>query len=185
MTVMASSGYGGATIPLIAQAAGLTTGLVHYHFDSKQAILIELIKHLTALVEVRGQSESLDAVERLVAFIDAHLAYGKGANANAVACWISIGAEAVNQPAIRLAYQEATGKQLANLESICLEVLRRERREEKNRREIALGILAAIEGSYRLLVSAPELVSKGFAAPTVRAMALGLIAAQPSKKHKG
>lgn len=182
MRVMATSGYGGATIPLIAQAAGLSTGLVHYHFDTKQSILIELIKYLATKVNTRAQTRAVKPAAKLEAYIDAHLAYGKGESAEAVACLIAIGAEAVTQPEIRSAYQDATRQQLTLLEKICEEVLQSEGRSVKSKREIALGIIAAIEGSYRLLVSAPDLIPKGFAAPTVRAMAVGLIAAQPRLK---
>ena len=181
MAVMATSGYGGATIPLIAQAAGLSTGLVHYHFDNKQSILIELIKHLNALVNLRAQTKAVKPSAKLTAYIDAHLAYGKGESPEAVSCLIAIGAEAVTQPEIRQAYQDATRQQLEILERICHEVLVAEGRVVKAKREIALGIIAAIEGSYRLLVSAPDLIPRGFAAPTVKAMALGLVAAQPLK----
>lgn len=182
MSVMATSGYGGATIPLIAQAAGLSTGLVHYHFDTKQSILIELIKYLATMVNTRAQTRAVKPAAKLEAYIDAHLAYGKGESTEAVACLIAIGAEAVTQPEIRQAYQDATRQQLTLLEKICEEVLHTEGRSVKGKREIALGIIAAIEGSYRLLVSAPDLIPKGFAAPTVRAMAFGLIAAQPRLK---
>ncbi|MFA6210392.1 MAG: TetR family transcriptional regulator [Candidatus Obscuribacterales bacterium] len=182
MSVMATSGYGGATIPLIAQAAGLSTGLVHYHFDTKQSILIELIKYLATMVNTRAQIRAVKPAAKLEAYIDAHLAYGKGESTEAVACLIAIGAEAVTQPEIRSAYQDATRQQLTLLEKICEEVLHTEGRSVKGKREIALGIIAAIEGSYRLLVSAPDLIPRGFAAPTVRAMAFGLIAAQPRLK---
>jgi hypothetical protein len=41
-----------------------------------------------------------------------------------------------------------------------------EGRSIKRKREIALGINAAIEGSYRLLISAPDLIPRGVAAGT-------------------
>lgn len=185
MTVMATSGYDGATIPLIAKAAGLTSGLVHYYFDSKQSILVELVRHLVRLVDARFQSAvTSDPKSELAAYIDAHLALGTGANPKAVACWICIGAAAVHQPEIRLIYQEATENQVTILEKICEKVLRAEGRKTRQKREIALGITAAIEGSYRLLVSAPDMIPKGFASPTVKAMAFGLISSQPLASDK-
>ena len=186
MSVMSTSGYGGATIPLIAKAAGLSTGLVHYHFDSKQSILIELVKHLVSLVDIRFTQASKGAkpAAQLAAYIDAHLAYGKGENPTAVACWISIGAEAVNQSEVRLVYQDATRHQLSVLEHICEQALRAEGRKAQKKNEIALGIIAAIEGSYRLLISAPDLIPRGFAASTVKDMAFGLLAAQPIAPNK-
>ena len=185
MSVMATSGYEGATIPLIANAAGLTAGLVHYYFDSKQSILVELVLHLVRLVDARFESAvKSDPKSELAAYIDAHLALGSGANTKAIACWICIGAAAVTQPSIRLLYQEATENQVTTLEKLCEKVLRAEGRKTRQKREIALGIAAAIEGSYRLLVSAPNMIPKGFASPTVKAMAFGLISSQPLASNK-
>ena len=46
--VMARRGYDGASVADIARAAGLTAGLVHYHFETKHAILIEALDRLEA-----------------------------------------------------------------------------------------------------------------------------------------
>lgn len=181
MTVMSEAGYEGATIPLIAQAAGVAPGVVHYHFPNKQAILIELVEYIGNLVQFRFDElcDGLAADEHLGAFIDANLALGKGANSAAVACWIGIGAEAVKQPEVRSAYKRVTEKQLQLLESLCEKALNAKRRSTKQKREIALGVLASIEGAFRLLVSVPEFIPKGFAASTIKEMAYGAIASQP------
>jgi len=180
MSVMSTSGYGGATIPLIAKAAGLSTGLVHYHFDTKQSILLELVRHLIEIVDERFQSsKESEPAARLTAYINAHLAYRSGANPMAVSCWNIIGAEAVNQPEIKAAYQAAMYDQVAVLEKVCEDILRAEGRSIRKKRAIALGITAAIEGSYRLLIAVPNMIPRGFAATTVRDMAFGLISAQP------
>ena len=51
-------GYDKATIQTIAQKAGLAPGLIHYHFKSKEDILLELVKSLAAVarrIEARGE----------------------------------------------------------------------------------------------------------------------------------
>jgi TetR/AcrR family transcriptional regulator, transcriptional repressor of bet genes len=177
MKVMATSGYAGATIPLIAKQAGLTAGLVHYHFESKQSILLALVHHLLISAQIKPP-ENADPISKLSHFIEAHLALGPKSNREAVTCWINIGAEATHQEEVRLAYQQATEYQLSVLESIIDEALRSTKRTTKNKTGIALGILAAIEGCYRLLISAPDLIPSGFASPTVKTMALGLLSAE-------
>ncbi len=186
MTVMSEDGYDGATVPLIAKAAGLTPGLIHYHFNSKQEILIALIDHLNDNVRRRflDLTKENDGAAQLKAFIEAHVGLGKGSDARAVACWIAIGAEAVRQPEVRAAYQQVTKNQLNMLEEICARALSDAGRPVKQKREIALGIVCAIEGAYRLLVSAPELIVPGFATPTITKMAFGLISAQPKREKK-
>ena len=44
LTVMATTGYEGATIVAIGKAAGLTSGLVHYHFATKDEVLLALVE---------------------------------------------------------------------------------------------------------------------------------------------
>lgn len=184
ITVMSEVGYDGATVPLIAKAAGLTPGLIHYHFDSKQSILIELIDHLGETVQTRFRemSKAAGGEDQLRAFIRAYVGLGKGSDPRAVACWIAIGAEAVRQPEVRSAYQRVTAMQLSVLEEICALALAHSNRSAKKKREIALGIICAIEGAYRLLVSAPDLIVRGFAEPAITKMAFGLISAQPARK---
>src|ERR1051325_1811277 len=46
LSVMAERGFDAATVAHIAQAAGLAPGLVHYHFASKQQILLALVRDL-------------------------------------------------------------------------------------------------------------------------------------------
>jgi len=180
MKVMSTSGYNGATIPLIASAAGLTPGLVHYHFKSKQEILIELVTYLVAFCDHRFEKiKATDARSRLAAYIDANLASGQGSLPEAVACWVNIGAEAVRQMEVREVFQKASSLRLSMLESLVESLLKSEQRKLNKKREIALGIYAAIEGSFSLLISAPNMIPSGFAAATVKEMAFGLIALQP------
>lgn len=178
---MAEDGYDGATIQSIAAKAKLTPGLVHYHFHSKLDILLALLEHLSKKLEERyrkllaGQS---DAEHELTAFVNAHLAIGEDADVSAVACWIAIGAEALRVKEVRELYQSISASKITELEHIVERVLKKRKKNLNTKRAIALGIFAAIEGSYRMLVSAPELLEPGFAAPTVLAMAKGAIEAQ-------
>jgi TetR/AcrR family transcriptional repressor of bet genes len=50
---MAARGYGGATIAQIAEEAGLPSGIVHYHFESKQEILVAVMERLSSIVRDR------------------------------------------------------------------------------------------------------------------------------------
>ena len=54
--VMARNGYEGSSVAEIAGAAGLTPGLVHYHFTSKRAVLLALIENLDRRVQARVEA---------------------------------------------------------------------------------------------------------------------------------
>src|SRR2546425_12752043 len=100
-TVMAESGYAKATVQAIGRASGLTPGLVHYHFRDKQQILLALVESLAALVRRRLRTGGREPSEEIFSAIDALVGTKQGIDAEAVACWVVIGAEAVRQPEVR------------------------------------------------------------------------------------
>jgi TetR/AcrR family transcriptional repressor of bet genes len=180
LKVMAEQGYDGASINAIAEAAGLASGIVHYHFGSKQEILLALIEHLSERLRQRYERREHKASSpraRLYALLDAHVALGTDAEPLAVACWVAIGAEAVKRPEVRAAYCSALRIDLQIMEELVRGVLVDEARVQDQAKELAAGLMAAIYGCYQLAIAA-QAAPRGFAAPTLRQMADGLIAAQ-------
>jgi len=179
LDVVAAQGYEGASTKDIAAAAGLTTGLLHYHFDSKQAMLVALFDRLVAEVDGRFSVLAVhagsSAMGQLEAFIDAHLALGPGANARAVAAWVAVGAEAQRNAEVRTLFAAVTKARLETLRELYRAVLAEAELDTRHARSMAAVTLAAIEGAYRLAASAPDAMPKGFAAPAVRRMVEGLI----------
>jgi TetR/AcrR family transcriptional repressor of bet genes len=183
--VMGERGYAGASISRIAAAAGLAPGLVHYHFSSKQEILLALVAELAGVVRdrVARRSASLPTTEparswaRLAAWIDGHLALGDDHDAAAVACWVVIGSEAVRQPEVAEVYGELLEADLADARDRVAEVLRAVGADPDGAEEIARALLAAVEGTYRLAASAPALVPQGSSAARLHHLARALVTA--------
>jgi len=175
---MAEKGYERASVQAIARAAGLTPGLVHYHFRSKQKVLLALVERLGERIHerflTRAPRSEEESWERLNAFIDAHLAIDEEADPRTVACWVAIGAEALRQPEVRERYELVVRRELDLLESLVSEVLGHEGRSTDEAGHIAAGLMSAIQGSYQLAVAA-RATPEGFASPMVRRMAEGLI----------
>jgi AcrR family transcriptional regulator len=71
---IAREGIDGVRIARIAMAAGVSTALVHYHFESREALLAEALEYSYARAgDARlegGMSPSLSHAERLQAMID-------------------------------------------------------------------------------------------------------------------
>src|SRR5215510_1860359 len=122
MKVMAHRGYDGAAINDIAAAAGLTPGLVHYHFRNKQEILLVALRNIVAehdaTLEERLGQEKGDPVGEVSAFIDFHLSLGADANPEMLACWILISGEALRQPEVQTEYEGALSGTVKCLERI-------------------------------------------------------------------
>lgn len=166
LSVMSERGYDGASIQAIGRRAGITPGLIHYHFANKQEILLEAVHELTRVAEQRFEALSRGAKtprERLRAFIDSRLATGKGANPAAVAGWVIVGAEAVRQPEVKAAREEAMRAHFAVLEAL-LRDHAGDALTGREARRLAAIVLAAIEGAFQLSVSARGVMPTGYAA---------------------
>jgi TetR/AcrR family transcriptional repressor of bet genes len=181
--VMAEHGYDGATIPLVAAAAELSPGLVHYHFGSKEEILVALVASLWPAVEARYEARAtraartrpLTADARLEAFLDAHLALGPDARPELARCWVLAGAEAVRRPDVATAYRAALARQRAALLPLVRAALADRGRPPDAAPELTAALQSAILGAYQ--VAAAGSAPRGFAAKAARAMAQGLLAA--------
>jgi TetR/AcrR family transcriptional repressor of bet genes len=177
--VVARNGYEGASIGEIARATKLASGLVHYHFENKREILLELIATLHA--QHRGrldralETPSETPGTRLDVFVDVHLAVGPDSNTETVACWVAIAAEAVRDPIVRDAYQRVVQDDLGVLESIIRNSLQHDGLSARGTKAIAAAIFAAIQGCFVLAVASPDTIPPGSAARTVRQMAAGLL----------
>jgi TetR/AcrR family transcriptional repressor of bet genes len=173
--VMAERGYERASVAEIAKAAGLSSGLVHYHFQDKQEILLTLAEQLSERVRERVASRLArvkgdDARARVDAFLDAFLATGADADPAAVASWVTISAEAIRQPEVRAIYEKVVRVDLEQLEELVGAVA-----GKRKARALAAGLFAAIQGYFVLAASVPGLVPPGSAASTVKRMAAGLL----------
>jgi TetR/AcrR family transcriptional repressor of bet genes len=167
--VMAEHGYEKATIQLIARQAGLTPGLLHYHFQTKADILVELVKVLANQAHARYLALAESAVtaqERLRAYLDARLALGPGADAHAVAAWVVIGAEAVRQPEVRSVYRHAVRSEMELVTELMAACLAERQKPTAGARALAAAVLALVEGAYQLASAAPDIAPPGYAAPT-------------------
>ena len=177
---MAEKGYEKASIQSIAKAAGLSPGLIHYHFKTKQEILVELTNQLSQTAKDRftNKVESLSTpIERLNAYIEAALELGEYSDPEAVTAWVLISAEAVRQEEVRTLYQQVVRENLDQLISILTDV-KKDKGLDMGRKEItelASLILATIEGCYQLATTSSELLPKDYASKTLKSLTLSLL----------
>ena len=75
-TSVGARGAAGATFDHVAQEAGVSRGLLHYYFGSKERLLVEVVRHdcdirLASLEERLAKADSVDAiVEVLVTHLE-------------------------------------------------------------------------------------------------------------------
>ena len=182
LAVMARQGYEKATIQAIAAEAGLAPGLVHYHFGSKQEILVQLVHTLAGAARARAQAFAALAttpLERLDAFLQARLGLGDGASSDAVAAWVMVATEAVRQDEVRAIYRAVVAEEFARLETLLADALRQRGRDPDCAGSIAAGLMALISGAFQMSTAAPGLMPAGYAAAAAHHLAVSSIEAAP------
>ena len=180
LRVMADQGWAKATIARIAREAGLTPGLLHYHFQSKQAILLELVHRIESEHETRMKKVSASAktpTQRVKALVLAYLKAGDEDDASAMASWVTIVAEAIRQPEVRDAFSEAIVRLTAPMKNAIQDGLDSGDFNvgELDAEACAAGIMACVQGYYNLGVAARNTVPRGSAAPASLRMVGGLL----------
>lgn len=169
MRTLAAHGYERASIQTIAKAASLSPGLLHYHFASKQDILLACAEELERRLRERTQrflsaiGPAPTARDMLHAFVRAHVST-QDAQPDAVACWVAIAAEAVHIPEVRALYARSIAADQAQLDALLTlcglyDPLRR--------RAACATLLAAIQGAYQLAAAAPGAAEPGWAEPAL------------------
>lgn len=184
LSVMATSGYEGATIVAIGKAAGLASGLVHYHFKTKDEVLLALVDRLVVGVRARYEARLAgegDPPTRLAAWIEAHVGRGKDADARGVVAWSLIGAEAVRNTGVRAAYQRAIEDEIAFTKELVRACLEADDKATTQARRIAATIVSAMEGALRIGAVTEGVLPGGFAATMIKRLAEGLIAGEPGR----
>lgn len=178
---MSQKGYDGATVGDVAAEAGLTSGLVHYHFKNKLEILLLVLERLfdghDATITAALEANTGDAINDVGCFIDLHLAVGGRADPEAVASWIVFGGEALRQEAVRERY----GATLTALTERLKVIIDRGvsagdfacSLEESG--AAACALMATIQGYFTLAATARSLIPRGTAAESTRRMADGLL----------
>lgn len=170
LRVMSERGYEKASIQTIAKEAGLSAGLLHYHFKSKQEILLALVNWITTSATDRliQMNEGLiDPWEKLTAFINARLSTDKNALPQAVAAWVVIAGESVRQPEVKELYQELIAEQLNILKQLIADNWEGKTTRSKEVIHLSAIILAAMEGAFQLSATASDIMPKNYAAQSI------------------
>lgn len=170
LRVMSECGYEKASIQVIAKEAGLAPGLIHYHFKTKQDILLALVNWIASSATERLEKmneEVIDPWEKLRAFIYARLAKGETEMPQVVSAWVVIAGESIRQPEIKAIYQGLIKQQLEMLKILIAEVWVGKSIDSKEVIHLSAIVVAAMEGAFQLSATANEVMPKNYAAQSV------------------
>lgn len=182
LKVMAKRGYEGASIAVVARAAGAAQGLLHYHFKDKREILLEAIGELAARhqarLDERLAAAGPSARARLDAFLEAHLGVD-AADPEGLACWVVIGSEAMRDRLVGRAFEGVLQATLGKLREILDAGARSGELRCDDTAAAAAAVVALIQGYFVLAASARGAIPKKSALASARRMALGLVGGKP------
>lgn len=106
--VIAREGFAGTTMRVVAEEAGVSTGMLNHYFANRQELLTQALVHVTERSQER-YSKAIEGIppgrERLEALLDSVL----GEDAEAIETWrvwIAAYAEAVRLPELRATIEE-------------------------------------------------------------------------------
>ncbi len=170
LRVMAEQGYEKASIQAIAKEADLAPGLIHYHFKTKQEILLSAVNWIVNSAEqrlIQLQEEVQTPWEKLEAFINVRLASGDTQMPEIVSSWVVIAAESIRQPEVRETYQRLIQTQLDMLAELLIDVWEVKTEVDEDILHLSAIVIAAIEGAFQLSVTAPQAMPRNYAANAV------------------
>jgi len=111
VAVIAREGYAGTTMRMVAEEAGVSTGMLNHYFANRQDLLIHALVHVSerSLLRYAGAIEGLEpGVGRLEALLDSVL--GEDAESEETwRVWINVHGEAVRLPELRRTIEERLG----------------------------------------------------------------------------
>lgn len=177
--VMAKRGYDRASVADVAREAGLTPGLVHYHFESKQEILLAVLKDLVAR-HLAGLDRELAAAAadpgaQIDAFLQFHLGLGATADPETLACWVLLSGEALREPEIQVGFEAALVEIAARARDVIRLGVQAGVFACDRPREAAAALVAVIQGYFMLAATARPIIPRGSAARSAKRMAEALL----------
>ena len=116
--VVLEKGFGGTRIKDVSDALGVSTGLVHYHFESKDELLAETMRY-AADADIRRLEKTVaagsDPVERLDRVLREYL---PGPRDQSWTLWIDAWGEALRSPTLKEISEELDAAWVALLERV-------------------------------------------------------------------
>jgi AcrR family transcriptional regulator len=169
-TVLSRQGYENTSIKDIAEAAGVAQGLVHYHYKSKQQLVLSVLEFVCTKVEfgVEGEAGALEAF----AHTKAMLKDKESREANAL--YVQLIGVGLHDAAIGDGVRTFVRRERAHVEDIARQVLVERELGAGPARGIAGAVWAAILGIMVQSLVDPEFDTDG-AVDALAAMSLSAV----------
>jgi TetR/AcrR family transcriptional repressor of bet genes len=128
LEVIARRGYAGTTLAEVAKAAGLSAGIVNFHFETKEKLLAETLKHLSDEYRAQWQkavsgSAGRSPAQRLEAVLRSDFSAHVCAPQK-LAAWGAFWGETAGRPVYSQYCSANDAEYQRTIEDLCLEIIR-------------------------------------------------------------
>jgi TetR/AcrR family transcriptional repressor of bet genes len=155
---IARFGYAGTTVSTVIQLAGLSRGMVNLHFDTKEDLFVEVLRHLFGQYrqcwETAVDGAGPGARDKLTTMIDADLSPAV-LNRRTMAVWSAFRAETNSHPNYLELYDSRDQVRSRLTESLCRDLAGKSG-SEKDPYETAYGLNVMLEGFWTDFFLHPE-----------------------------
>ncbi len=170
---IAAHGYASTTMAHITDNAGLSRGIVNFHFSSKEILFVETLRymaeeyihHWQAAVAAAGPGPAARLQALLIADFDPSIC-----NRRKISTWTAFRAEAMNKPAYRALCWSLDEDLLGTIRATCA-AMQQEAGYAYSPGAIASGIYAMQEGLWLRLLLEPDDIDL----ESARRAALGIV----------
>jgi len=152
---LAKRGYDATTIAEVADGAGLSRGIVNFHFESKEKLLIETLRYLSEEYRNHWQSALAAAgpspAEKLSALVNADFDR-KVCTQRKLAAWGAFWGEAKSRPT----YRALCGANDEEYQQTVIALCRELAEPNHDAHLVARGIVCLLEGLWHHLMMSPK-----------------------------
>lgn len=159
---IAKRGFAATTMADVADGAGLSRGIVNFHFESKEKLLAETLRFM---VDVYGthwrsalETAAPTAAERLWALVRSDFSR-KVCNRRYIAAWFGLRAEALSRPTYRRICGHHDEAFEATLIELCTELVE-DGGYDTDPVKLGSGLEATLEGLWLQVLMSPDRMSR-------------------------
>jgi TetR/AcrR family transcriptional repressor of bet genes len=160
---IARHGLSDTTMATVTREAKLSQGIVNLHFQSKERLLVETLRHVadeyTRTWEKALENAGPSSTERLLAIVDADFARPV-CEQNKLAVWFAFWGESKSRPTYRKICAERDQRYQEMLVGLCSDIVAEGPYPNANPEAIATGLDAMGEGLWLDMLVSPEIASR-------------------------
>ncbi len=162
ITSIAARGFAATTMADVADGAGLSRGIVNFHFESKEKLLAETLRFMSAAYEANWREALRTAApgpaQKLWALVKSDFDRSV-CNQRTIAAWFALRVEAQSRPTYRRISRRPDDAFLGAIVDLCRDLIA-DGGYDADAGKLAAGLDAMLEGMWLSILMDPDRMSR-------------------------